>query len=102
MACNSCDKQLSKKSQLEKSNLKKRLNRIEGQVKGIQRMLEEDKYCVDILVQISAVRSALDKVGGIILENHMRGCIHDSFERNDENKEEVLDELVDTVLKFMK
>ena len=49
----------------------KRLRRIEGQVKGIQKMIEEGKYCGDILIQISAVRSAMNSVGGLILENHM-------------------------------
>ena len=54
----------------DKEALIKRLNRIEGQVKGIQKMIEDERYCVDILVQISAIRSAINKVGNIILENH--------------------------------
>ena len=52
-----------------------RLKRIEGQVKGIQKMVEDDRYCVDILVQISAIRSAIDNVGTMILENHIKGCV---------------------------
>ena len=56
----------------DKDILIKRLNRIEGQVKGIQKMVEEERYCIDILTQISAIRSAINKVGSIILENHIK------------------------------
>lgn len=52
-----------------------RLRRIEGQVKGIQKMVEKDKVCGDILIQIAAARAALNKVGGIILEDHMKDCL---------------------------
>ena len=52
-----------------------RLNRISGQIAGIQRMAEEDRYCVDILTQIAAVRSALDALGGELLTNHLESCI---------------------------
>lgn len=78
----------------------KRLRRIEGQVKGIQRMVEEGKYCSDILIQIAAARAALNKVGGIILENHMKDCIKQYIK--DENNEEILDEMIDTMLKYTK
>ena len=59
----------------DKDMLIKRLNRIEGQVKGIQKMVDEERYCIDILTQISAIRSAINKVGSIILENHIMGCV---------------------------
>ena len=55
--------------------LKQRLNRIAGQVTGIQRMVEEERYCVDILTQIAAVRSALDQVGVELLTNHVESCV---------------------------
>lgn len=84
----------------EKDALLKRLKRIEGQVKGIQKMIEDDRYCNDILVQIAAVRSAMNKVGGIILENHLKGCIKNSLQNNPED--EVIDELINTMLKFIK
>ena len=58
-----------------KANLLTRLKRIEGQVRGISRMVEEDKYCVDILIQIAAVKAALNKVGLVLLEDHTRGCV---------------------------
>ncbi|EOD00649.1 metal-sensitive transcriptional regulator [Caldisalinibacter kiritimatiensis] len=78
----------------------KRLRRIEGQVKGIQRMVEEQKYCGDILIQIAAARAALNKVGGLILEYHMKDCIKDYME--DKEKDEVLEELIDVMLKYTK
>ncbi len=94
---------LSDKSKCDKDAIIKRLRRIEGQVKGIQKMVNEEKYCVDILIQIAAIRSAIDKVGGIILENHVKGCVKNTIEHSEqEEKEKVIDELVETMLKFMK
>lgn len=84
----------------DKEDLIKRLRRIEGQVRGIQRMIEEDKYCVDILIQISAVRSALDRVGLILLEDHTRGCVARALKSGD--GERAIDELSDVVRRFMK
>lgn len=61
--------------QPRKASLRKRLARIEGQVRGVARMVEEDRYCVDILVQLAAIRAALEQVGLHILEDHMAGCV---------------------------
>ena len=94
-------KQLSDESKKSKESIIKRLNRVEGQVRGIQKMVEEDRYCVDVLVQIAAIRSAIDKVGSIILENHVRGCVANSI-KNEEQTDIMIDELMDTILKFMK
>ncbi len=58
-----------------RKKLTSRMNRIEGQVKGVHRMMEEDRYCVDILVQIAAVRSALDAVGVQLLTDHLQSCV---------------------------
>ena len=58
-----------------RKQLKTRLNRISGQVTGIQKMLDEDRYCVDILIQIAAVRSALDSLGIELLTDHVEGCV---------------------------
>lgn len=80
-------------------NLINRLRRIEGQVKGIQKMIADRKYCGDILIQIAAARAALNKVGGIILENYMKECI---LNDNGENKEEDLERLIDIMLKYTK
>lgn len=84
----------------DKEALIKRLKRIEGQVKGIQNMVEEERYCVDILTQISAVRSAVNKVGTIILENHMKGCVTESIKEG--NSEDMIQELMATINKFVK
>lgn len=95
------EKKLS--SNNDKELLIKRLNRIEGQVKGIQKMVEEERYCVDILVQISAIRSAISKVGNIILENHIKGCVSNSIKNGEvEKSEELISELMDTINKFIK
>ena len=58
-----------------KSKVRKRLNRIAGQVAGLQKMVDEDRYCVDILTQLAAVRSALDAVGVLLLTDHIEGCL---------------------------
>lgn len=95
------DNKLSKTN--DKDALRKRLNRIEGQVKGIQKMVDENRYCVDILIQISAVRSAIDKVGTIILENHIKGCVSESIKHDDKEKTDIIiKELMDTINKFTK
>lgn len=87
----------------DKELLSKRLKKIEGQVKGIQKMVEDERYCVDILVQISAVRSAINKVGTIILENHIKGCVADSIKNDDYlASESTIEELMDTINKFTK
>jgi len=77
-----------------------RLRRIEGQVRGIQRMAEEGKYCVDILTQLSSVVAATEKVGLIVLRNHIRGCVRDSMTGEDADKS--IDELVGVVERFLK
>ncbi|MGO1369996.1 MAG: metal-sensitive transcriptional regulator [Senegalia sp. (in: firmicutes)] len=76
-----------------------RLRKIEGQIKGIQKMIEEDKYCEDILVQITAAKSALNKVGGIILENYTKNCIkRDSSDEKD--SEESIQKLINIIMKY--
>ncbi len=61
------------------ADLLRRLRRIEGQVRGLQRMVEEGRYCVDILVQVAAVKAALDAVGLSLLDGHIRGCVQDAI-----------------------
>lgn len=84
----------------DKDNLLMRLRRIEGQVRGLQRMIEDDKYCVDILVQVAAARSALDSVGLILLENHTRGCVARAL-RSDEGDAAII-ELTEVIKRFVK
>lgn len=82
-----------------KKNLTVRLNRIEGQIRGIKGMVEKDVYCDDIITQISATQSALNSVAKILLEGHLKGCVVDRLAEGDD---EVLDELLITVQKLMK
>jgi DNA-binding FrmR family transcriptional regulator len=66
-----------------KDALAKRVNRIEGQIRGIGRMLDEDRYCIDILTQVAAVQSALDALGLTLLEHHLHGCVQHAVKSGD-------------------
>ncbi len=96
--CNNGERK-SHHSDKTKSNLISRLNRIEGQVRGVKGLIEKDTYCDDILNQISSIQSALNGVGKLLLEHHMKSCV---IERIQSGEHEVLDELLVTVNKFMK
>lgn len=65
--------------QPHKDTLLKRLNRIEGQVRGVGKMIQDDRYCVDVLIQISAMKSALDALAMQLLEDHTRGCVQSAI-----------------------
>ena len=82
----------------EKQRLLKRLNRIGGQVEGIARMIAEDRYCVDVLTQIAAVRSALDALGIELLHDHAHGCVQQAVRSGDGDK--AIDELMKVVERF--
>lgn len=84
--------------QPDKEALIKRLNRIEGQVRGVAKMIVEDRYCVDIINQISAMQSALDAVAMQLLENHTHGCMQGAI--NSGKGDEAIDELMLVVRKF--
>jgi CsoR family transcriptional regulator, copper-sensing transcriptional repressor len=78
-----------------------RLARIEGQVKGIRKMIQDERYCVDILVQTSAVISALKRVEDIVMENHLNTCVVDAIRSDDEQeREKKISELMDLIAKF--
>jgi DNA-binding FrmR family transcriptional regulator len=76
----------------------KRLRRIEGQIRGLQRMVEEDKYCIDILTQVNSAASALKSVGMGVLDDHVRHCVKESIETGE--SDEKLDELLTAVARF--
>lgn len=79
------------------------LKRIEGQIRGIQKMIEEKRYCIDILTQLSSIVGAVRRVEENILNRHLRGCVRDSFTKgNRENKAEKIDEVIDVLQKFRK
>lgn len=97
---------MSKKSPIkprsdnEKEQAINRLKRIEGQVRGLQKMLEEDRYCVDVLVQVSAINAALKKVGFNLLERHTNHCVSNAINKG--NGEESIDELMKVIKQFSK
>jgi DNA-binding FrmR family transcriptional regulator len=79
-----------------KDALSKRLKRIEGQVRGLQRMVEEERYCADVLVQIASAQEALAGVGRLLLQNHLRHCTTDAIRSGDPAEaERVVQELMD-------
>lgn len=86
-------------SEKVKNNLVTRLNRIEGQIRGIKGLIERDTYCDDVITQISATQSALNSVAKILLEGHLKGCVVDRLQEGDM---EVLDEVLVTIQRLMK
>lgn len=86
--------------QPHKKQLLNRLKRIEGQIRGIHRMVEEDRYCVDILLQVAAVKSATNQVALKLMEDHTRHCVSKAIKNNDED--EVINELMDVVTRLTK
>ena len=86
-----------------KDALAKRLHRIEGQVRGIEKMIEEERYCIDILTQIGAVKTALEQVGVKLLEDHVTHCVADAMSSGDARAAgEKTNELLDAVQRFVK
>ena len=76
-----------------------RLRRIEGQVRGLQKMVEDDRYCADILTQLSAVQEALRGVGRELLRNHLHHCATDAIRKGGDDAKEVYDELIELMYK---
>lgn len=77
-----------------------RLKRIEGQVRGVKKMIEEDRYCIDILIQITALQSALKNVGFEVTERHMKHCVHDAIASGDGDSS--IEELMHVLKQFSK
>ncbi|WP_071461306.1 metal-sensitive transcriptional regulator [Bacillus massilinigeriensis] len=97
--CNPTPGRKSHHSESTKKNLVTRLNRIEGQIRGIKGLIEKDTYCDDVITQISATQAALNSVAKLLLEGHMKTCI---VERIEEGDREAIDELLVTIQKLMK
>ena len=77
------------------------LKRIEGQIRGIQRMIEDKRYCIDIITQISSVEGAIRRVEKNILNRHLRGCVRESFSKGSKgDKEKKIEEIIDVLQKF--
>jgi CsoR family transcriptional regulator, copper-sensing transcriptional repressor len=85
----------------DKEKIRNRLRRIEGQVRGVQRMVNEEAYCVDVLTQIGSVVSALEKVGTLLLKDHVEHCVRESIEKG-EGADEKIEELTEAVERFLR
>lgn len=94
-----CCQKTKERSEKEYKTLINRLNRIEGQIRGIKGMVERDAYCTDILVQVAAVNAALNSFNKVLLANHIKTCVTNDIK---EGKEETVDELVTVLQKLMK
>ncbi|MDD6097445.1 MAG: metal-sensing transcriptional repressor [Oscillospiraceae bacterium] len=99
MKNNSCCHKTKERSEEEQKKLVNRLNRIEGQIRGVRRMVVSDAYCTDIIVQAGAVNAAINSFIKELLASHIRTCVADDI-RN--GKDEVIDDLVKTLQKLMK
>lgn len=97
--CCQCSHKTKERSEKEYRDLMNRLKRIEGQVRGIQGMLEKDAYCTDILVQVAAVNAALNSFNRVLLTNHLHTCVAENVRAGND---EVLDELAGVLQKLMK
>jgi len=86
--------------QPNKSALLRRLNRIEGQARGVAKMVEEDRYCVDVLTQIAAIQSALDALAMQLFANHTKGCVRSAVQSGD--GQAAVDELMNVVKRFVR
>jgi DNA-binding FrmR family transcriptional regulator len=84
---------------MDKEDIQARLSRVEGQVRGLKRMVDEDKYCIDILTQLNAATAALTAVGMGILDAHVRHCVRQSIERGQGDAE--IEQLMTTVARFV-
>jgi len=84
-----------------KEEILPRIRKIKGQVEGIERMIEERRYCIDIINQITAVRRALEKVSLIIMESHIRTHVAEAI-KSDEKSEDMIKELTKTIFKFIR
>ena len=96
---NMCCDRIKHRSEKETKDLITRLSRIEGQVRGIKNMVEEERYCVDILNQVSAVQAALNSFNKVLLASHIQTCVAEDIRAG---KEEAIDELCETIKKIMK
>lgn len=94
-----CKDKKKERDEKEFKDLLNRLRRIEGQVRGVEKMVENDAYCVDILTQVSAITAAMNSFNKVLLANHIRTCVAEDIR---EGRDETIDELVTTLQKLMK
>lgn len=97
--CPHCSGKTKNRDENEKKDLLNRLKRIEGQVRGVENMLENNIYCTDILIQVSAINAALNSFNKRLLASHIKSCVADDIRQGNDD---VIEELVDTLGKLMK
>ena len=97
--CPHCSGKHKERDESEYKDLMNRLKRIEGQVRGVEGMLDNNAYCTDILMQVSAITSALNRFNKALLANHMRTCVAENIRKGNDD---IIDELVLTMKKLMK
>lgn len=97
--CPACSHRTKKRTEKERKDMLNRLSRIEGQVRGIKKMVESDVYCPDILIQVSAINAALNSFNKVLLAEHIRTCVTEDIK---EGKDGTVDELVLVLQKLMK
>jgi DNA-binding FrmR family transcriptional regulator len=98
-ACPACAERMKKRGEEEYKSLMNRLKRIEGQVRGVQTMLENDTYCPDIMVQVSAINAALNSFNKELMANHIKSCVADDVRNGNDAK---MEELIAVLQKLMK
>ena len=96
MSCPNC-KIKKERTEDEKKNLKNRINRIVGQLNGISKMIDENRYCDDILIQLSAVDKSVKALANIVLDNHMHTCL---IEKINNNEYDIIDDIINLVKRF--
>lgn len=85
---------------VSKEEIENRLSRVSGQIQGVKKMVEENRYCIDVLIQIAAVRAALDKAGLLVLKRHLETCVTKAIK--EEKGEELIEELDEALTKFLR
>ncbi len=97
MSCEMCNVRTKERSEEEKKNLINRLNRVVGQLNGIKTMILEDRYCEDVLIQLSAVEKSVRAIANIMLDNHMHSCLIEHIEKGDYS---IIDEISELIRRF--
>jgi DNA-binding FrmR family transcriptional regulator len=86
----------------DKEDIQKRLRRIEGQIRGLQKMVEDDRYCIDVLAQVASVRKALESVAIVLFDDHLRHCVADAVAAGGPEAEQKLTEASEAVARLLK
>lgn len=97
MSCPMCEGKKTIRSAEDKKKLITRVNKIKGQMEGISKMIEEDRYCSDILIQLSAIEKSVRSLSTVIFDNHMRSCVVEGIKQGDDSK---VDEIIDLFRRF--